>query len=59
MRLRRIPARRSPMHGRGLFALQPLATSYRVIEYKGELTSWPRTALRQRSETGHMFAFGL
>ncbi|MPW11121.1 nuclear protein SET [Paraburkholderia sp. CNPSo 3155] len=47
------------MHGRGLFALQPLATSYSVIEYKGELTSWPRTALRQRSETGHMFAFGL
>ncbi|MGF6439785.1 SET domain-containing protein [Paraburkholderia youngii] len=39
MRLRRIPTRRSPMHGRGLFALQPIAASYRVIEYKGELTS--------------------
>ncbi|MGF6653742.1 SET domain-containing protein [Paraburkholderia youngii] len=35
MRLRRITARRSPIHGRGLFALQPIAASYRVIEYKG------------------------
>jgi uncharacterized protein len=40
MRLRRFTARRSPVHGMGLFALQPIAAGERVIEYKGELTSW-------------------
>ncbi|MFT4065961.1 SET domain-containing protein [Paraburkholderia sp.] len=59
MRLRRITARRSPVHGMGLFALQPIAAGERVIEYKGELTSWRRAAVRQRSEAGHTFAFGL
>ncbi|EEA01398.1 nuclear protein SET [Burkholderia sp. H160] len=59
MRLRRITARRSPVHGMGLFALQPLAAGDRVIEYKGEVTSWRRAAARQRSEAGHTFVFGL
>jgi SET domain-containing protein len=59
MRLRRITARRSPVHGMGLFALQPIAAGERVIEYKGELTSWRRAAARQRSEAGHTFVFGL
>ncbi|MEX3791493.1 SET domain-containing protein [Paraburkholderia sp. BR14374] len=59
MRLRRITARRSPVHGMGLFALQPIAAGERVIEYKGELTSWRRAAARQRSEVGHTFVFGL
>src|SRR6516225_9756518 len=44
MRLRRITARRSPVHGMGLFALQPIAVGERVIEYKGEVTSWRRAA---------------
>jgi hypothetical protein len=58
MRSRRITARRSPVHGKRLFALQPIAAGERVIEYKGELTSWPRAAARQRSELGQTFVFG-
>ena len=59
MRLRRITARRSSVHGKGLFALQPIAAGERLIEYKGEVTSWRRAAARQRSEVGHTFVFGL
>jgi SET domain-containing protein len=47
------------VHGKGLFALQPLAAGERLIEYKGEVTSWRRAAARQQSEIGHTFAFGL
>jgi hypothetical protein len=50
MRLRRITARRSSVHGKGLFALQPLAAGERLIECKGEVTSWRQAAGRQRSE---------
>ncbi|NPT61165.1 SET domain-containing protein [Paraburkholderia elongata] len=59
MRLRRIAARRSLVHGKGLFALQPIAAGERVIEYRGEVTSWRRAAARQRSAAGHTFVFGL
>ncbi|MEM5439946.1 SET domain-containing protein [Paraburkholderia diazotrophica] len=59
MRLKRITARRSSVHGKGLFALRPIAAGERLIEYKGEVTSWQRAAARQRSEAGHTFVFGL
>jgi SET domain-containing protein len=59
MRLRRITARRSSVHGKGLFALQPIAAGERLIEYKCEVTSWRRAAARQRSEVVHTFLFGL
>ncbi|WP_207004476.1 SET domain-containing protein [Trinickia mobilis] len=59
MRLRRMTARRSSVHGKGLFALQPIAAGDRLIEYKGKVTSWRRAAARQRSDVGHTFAFGL
>jgi uncharacterized protein len=59
MQLRRITARRSPVHGTGVFALQPIAAGERLFEYKGEVTSWRRAAARQRSEAGHTFVFGL
>jgi hypothetical protein len=59
MRLQRISARRSTVHGKGLFALRPLAAGERLIEYKGEVTSWRRAASRQRSAAGHTFVFGL
>lgn len=50
MGLRRISARRSPVHGTGLFALQPIAAGERLIEYKGEVTSWRLTdAVKQCS----------
>src|SRR6516225_9723566 len=59
MRLRRITARRSSVHGKGLFALQSIAAGERLIEYKGEVTGWRRAAARQRSEAWHTFVFGL
>jgi SET domain-containing protein len=59
MRLRRITARRSSVHGKGLFSLEPIAAGERLIEYKGEVTGWRRAAARQRSEVGHTFVFGL
>ena len=58
-RARRISARHSPVHGTGLFALQPIEAGERLIEYKGEVTSWRRAAARQRWEAGHTFVFGL
>jgi hypothetical protein len=59
MHRRRITARRSPVHGRGVFALQPIAAGERLIEYAGEVTSWRRAAARQQSGSGHTFVFGL
>ncbi|SEI18019.1 hypothetical protein SAMN05192544_1030107 [Paraburkholderia hospita] len=47
MRLRRITARCSSVHGKGPFALLPIAAGERLIEYKGEVTSWRRAAARQ------------
>jgi len=34
---RRIVVRNSPIHGRGVFALRPIAKGARIIEYKGKL----------------------
>jgi len=34
---RRIAVRHSPIHGRGVFALLPIAKGTRIIEYKGKL----------------------
>jgi len=59
MTFRRFTARRSSVHGTGLFALQPIAAGDRLIEYKGEVTSWRRAAARQQSDNGHTFVFGL
>ncbi len=58
-RARRISARHSPVHGTGLFALQSLEAGERLIEYKGEVTSWRRAAPRKRSDAGHTLVFGL
>ncbi|SOE87120.1 hypothetical protein SAMN05446935_7681 [Burkholderia sp. YR290] len=59
MQQRRITARRSSVHGKGLFALRPIAAGERLIEYTGELTIWRRAAARQRADAGHTFVFGL
>ncbi|WP_223957574.1 SET domain-containing protein [Paraburkholderia sabiae] len=56
---RRLSARHSPVHGTGLFALRPLKAGERLLEYKGEVTSWRRAAARQQSDAGHTFVFGL
>ncbi len=56
-RARRISARHSPVHGTGLFALQPIEAGERLIEHKGEITSWRRAAARQRWEAGAHVCF--
>jgi SET domain-containing protein len=57
---RRIQVRRSGVHGKGVFALQPIAAGERIIEYKGEIISWPE-ALRRHphdpSDPNHTFYF--
>jgi SET domain-containing protein len=57
---RRIQVRRSGVHGKGVFALSPIAKGERVIEYRGEVISWPE-ALRRHphdpSDPNHTFYF--
>lgn len=59
--MRRVAVRQSPVHGKGVFALRPLAAGERVLEYKGKRTSW-RAAVRRHERygvAGHTFLFGL
>jgi len=59
--MRRVTVRRSPVHGRGVFALRALAPGECILEYKGEVIRW-RTAIRQdrgRCDPGHTYLFGL
>jgi SET domain-containing protein len=35
-RERRLAVRRSPIHGRGVFAVRPISAGARIIEYRGE-----------------------
>ena len=57
---RRIQVRRSGVHGRGVFAVAPLAAGETIIEYKGELIDWPE-ALRRHphdpDDPNHTFYF--
>ncbi len=57
---RRIQARRSGVHGKGVYALVPLAKGETVIEYVGEIISW-KEALRRHphdpSDPNHTFYF--
>jgi uncharacterized protein len=59
---RRIQVRRSGVHGKGVFALQPIAAGERIIEYKGEVIAWPE-ALRRHphdpADPNHTFYFSL
>ncbi|CAM2187873.1 SET domain-containing protein-lysine N-methyltransferase [Paraburkholderia sacchari] len=58
---RRVVVRRSPVHGRGVFALCALEAGERIFEYKGETITWT-TAIRQHESTGtagHTYFFGL
>ncbi|MGU7769572.1 SET domain-containing protein [Burkholderia sp. MR1-5-21] len=62
MSSRRIAVRRSGVHGRGVFAVAPIKTGERVVEYKGERISW-KEALRRHphdpNEPNHTFYFAL
>ncbi|HDR9017871.1 SET domain-containing protein-lysine N-methyltransferase [Burkholderia multivorans] len=58
---RRVVVRRSPVHGRGVFALRALEAGERLLEYKGEVIDW-RVAIRQHRKggaSGHTYFFGL
>jgi SET domain-containing protein len=59
--MRRVIVRRSPVHGKGVFAFHTLAAGERVLEYKGEITSWRNAVRRHQREgvEGHTFLFGL
>lgn len=59
---RRIQVRRSGVHGRGVFALKPIARGQRIIEYKGQIISWPEAQARHPHDPGqpnHTFYFSL
>ena len=57
---RRIQVRKSGVHGKGVFALKPIAAGERIIEYVGEVISWPK-ALRRHphdpADPNHTFYF--
>ncbi|PRZ45643.1 hypothetical protein BX589_1378 [Paraburkholderia fungorum] len=55
--MRRVVVRRSPVHGKGVFTLHALAAAERVLEYKGEITSWRNAVRRHQHEgvEGHTF----
>ncbi len=59
---RKIQVRRSGVHGKGVFALQPIAAGTQIIEYKGQVIDWPE-ALRRHphdpEEPNHTFYFSL
>lgn len=59
--MRRVSVRRSPVHGKGVFALRALEPGERLLEYKGERTSWRAAARRYERNgiLGHTFLFGL
>jgi len=57
---RRIQVRRSGVHGKGVFALRPIAEGEVVIEYVGEVISWDEAQRRHPhdpSDPNHTFYF--
>ncbi|HET7268545.1 MAG TPA: SET domain-containing protein-lysine N-methyltransferase [Oleiagrimonas sp.] len=58
---RRIVARRSPIHGNGVFAVAPIAKGETVIEYKGRLITHIQADREygDGADTGHTFLFTL
>jgi SET domain-containing protein len=58
---RRIAARRSPIHGNGVFATAPIKSGDEIIEYKGDRITHAQADKRygDGGETGHTFLFTL
>jgi uncharacterized protein len=57
---RRIQVRRSGVHGKGVFALQPFAQGEHVITYEGQVISWDEAQRRHPhdpSQPDHTFFF--
>lgn len=58
---RRIAARRSPIHGNGVFAVEPIRKGEEIIQYKGTLMTHAEAdhMYGDGGETGHTFLFTL
>lgn len=59
---KRIQVRRSGVHGKGVYALLPLAKGETIIEYIGEHITWPQALKRHPSnpnDPNHTFFFHL
>ncbi len=59
---RRIQVRRSGVHGKGVFALKPIAAGEKIIEYTGERIDWPEALRRHphdKTDPHHTFYFSL
>ncbi len=57
---RRIQTRNSAVHGKGVFAVQDIAEGETLIEYVGEIISWPEAQARHPhdpSNPNHTFYF--
>jgi uncharacterized protein len=57
---RRIQVRRSGVHGKGVFAVQPIAEGETIIEYVGEVISWKEAQRRHPhdpNDPNHTFYF--
>lgn len=51
--------RRSPIHGRGVFALRDIPADTRLFEYRGQVISWRKAQARHQATgtEGHTFFF--
>ena len=57
---RRVQVRRSGVHGKGLFALRPIRDGDLIIEYKGQVITWPEALKRHPhdpDDPNHTFFF--
>ncbi|CAB3975140.1 TPA: SET domain-containing protein-lysine N-methyltransferase [Burkholderia cepacia] len=59
--MKRFSVRRSPVHGKGVFALLPLQVGEVLVEYKGKRMPWQQAveAHEAAGMDGHTFFFGL
>jgi SET domain-containing protein len=59
--MKRFTVRKSPVHGRGVFALRPLRAGEILVEYKGKRIRWRQAVRAHLAEgvSGHTFFFGL
>jgi SET domain-containing protein len=59
---RRTQVRESGVHGKGVYAVRPIKTGDRVLEYKGEIITWRKALARHPhdpSQPNHTFYFHL
>lgn len=61
MSARRFAVRRSPIHGRGVFALGAITRGERLLDYTGERIAWDEACRRyeESGTLGHTFFFDI